>query len=148
MSKQTPKTKKIEMEKLEHLTQQLTRVLADYDNLIKRTASEKEELIKYASLRLVTKLLPVTDMLEEAQKHLGDSGLAIALNELLAVFRDEGIVKISVAKGEQFDENRHEAIETVEGKKPDTGTIAEVALDGWEYLDGTVIRHAKVKVVK
>jgi len=130
--------------KIEELKNQLARALADYDNLRKRTENEKEEFVKIASLRLVIRLLPILDMLEEAQKHLRDSGIAITAKEFNDVLSQEGIEKIAAGPGLKFDENVHEALESVEGGKD--GEIAEVVLPGWKYKDGPVIRVAKVKV--
>jgi len=46
----------------------LMRCRADLDNVLKRSTREKEENIKYASEKLVCKLLPVLDSLEQAAK--------------------------------------------------------------------------------
>jgi len=133
----------------EILKSQLARALADYDNLQKRVAKEREEIVKLSNLELLVRLLSVVDMLEKAQENLQDSGLAIVLNELLLIFKEEGVEKIGVEIGNQFDENKHEVIETVGlSKGARAGTIAAVVLRGWQYSDGTIIRHTKVKVFK
>ena len=131
-------------EEAELLKSQLVRTLADYDNLVKRVEREREELGKYASLTVVSKLLPVLDNLERAQMHLQDSGLAIAIGELINVLKDEGLSVIEPQPGDDFDEQEMEVTETVPGGKP--GTIAEQVLPGWKYVDGKVVRVAKVKV--
>jgi molecular chaperone GrpE (heat shock protein) len=44
-----------------------------------------------------------------------------------------------------------EAIEVVDGQSNNKVTeakVAEVVLPGWKFEDGTVVRHAKVKVSK
>jgi molecular chaperone GrpE len=132
-----------------NLKNQLARALADYENLKKRTDQERLEFIKFSSSKIIAKLLPILDMLNEAQKHLGDSGLAITIGEFEKLLTDEGVTKISVAKGDVFDENIHEAVEVLTGKmQSDNGKIAEVILPGWQCDDGQVVRHAKVKVYK
>ena len=45
----------------------LMRCRADLDNVMKRSAREKEDNVKYASEKLVCKLLPVLDSLEQRQ---------------------------------------------------------------------------------
>ena len=39
---------------------------ADLDNVMKRSAREKEDNVKYASEKLISKLLPVLDSLDQA----------------------------------------------------------------------------------
>lgn len=53
--------------------QRLLRVQADYDNFRRRTQKEKEELAQYASMKLVTELLPVIDNFERAISAAKDS---------------------------------------------------------------------------
>lgn len=128
----------------DYLKNQLARVLADYDNLRKRTESEKSDYKKFANLTLILKLLPVLDMLYEAQDHLKDAGIAITIVEFEKVLKEDGVQKIEVKKGNKFDEHLHEAVEvTAKGKK---GEIVDQLMVGWKYLNGPVIRHAKVKV--
>lgn len=140
--------KKVDQEKIEDLENKLARALADYDNLRKRVEREREEFGKLANLRLVVRLLPVYDMLEGAQKHLNDSGLAITVEEFIKVLKDEGVKKIEVKVGDKFDEEIHEAVEIDEGKSKKQGKITEVILSGWRFIEGPVIRPVKVKVGK
>lgn len=141
--------KKDSEKKIEELKNQLARALADYDNLKKRIERERQELSQIASLGLIVRLLPLLDNLEQAQKHLQDAGLAISLNEFSKVLKEEGVEKIKAGHGVKFDENLHEAVESIEASGPEggkKGEIAEVVLPGWRYTDGPVIRVAKVKV--
>jgi len=101
-------------DKAEELKEQLARALADYDNLRKRIEREKEDLGKLANIKLVIRLLPVFDMLEGAQRHLSDSGLAITIEEFMKVLKEEGIEKIESAPGDKFDEEVHEVVEVVD----------------------------------
>ena len=133
-------------EEAELLKSQLLRTLADYDNLVKRVEREREVLGKIASIGVIAKLLPVLDNLESAQKHLQDQGLAIAIGEFINVLKDEGFSVINPEIGNEFDENTMEAIEVVAGERDNI--ISEVVLTGWKFSDGTVVRHAKVKVSK
>lgn len=131
-------------EEIVNLKSQLVRALADYDNLRKRTQSDMDQLRRTASLKIVLSLLPTLDILESAQKHLQDQGLAIGIGEFKNVLKEEGIEEInSLGK---FDEEVHEAVETVTGGK--SGEISEIVMPGYKFKDGLVIRHAKVKVYK
>jgi molecular chaperone GrpE len=50
----------------EETQQRFVRAQADFDNFRRRTQKEKEELAKYASMKLVTELVPVMDNFERA----------------------------------------------------------------------------------
>ena len=80
----------------------LMRCRADLDNVLKRSVREKEENIKYASEKLVCKLLPVLDSLEQAAKH--DQGSNVLYMQLLASLASEGLAPIE-AKGMKFDQD-------------------------------------------
>ena len=142
----TLKTEKKVNEEAELLKAQLLRTLADYDNLVKRVEKEREVLGKVASIGVIAKLLPVLDNLENAQEHIGDSGLAICIGEFKKVFNEEGLTEIDPKIGDEFDEHLMEAIEVTAGERDNL--ISEVVLKGWKFNDGQVVRHAKVKVSK
>jgi molecular chaperone GrpE (heat shock protein) len=131
---------------LEVVKAMLARALADYDNLSKRVDRERTDLCRIASVGVIVKLLPVLDGLEIAQEHLKDQGLAISVGEFKKVLNEEGLSEIKPKVGELFDEQTMEAIEVVSGASDNT--IAELVLTGWKFDDGTVVRHAKVKVSK
>ena len=137
------KTNKKELEKVKN---QLIRALADYDNLRKRIEREKEGFEKIASVKFAVKMLTVFDMIEEAQRHLKDSGIALTLEEFKKILEEEGIEKIKIGQGDKFDEEICEAVEVVKNGKD--GKIVEVVLTGWKFSDGPVIRPIKVKVSK
>jgi molecular chaperone GrpE len=139
-------------QELESLKAMLARALADYDNLSKRVDRERSDFGKIVSVGVIVKLLPVLDNLERAQEHLKDSGLAIALGEFKKVLSEEGLTEIKPEIGSVFDEQTMEAIEVVPGESNNNGVarakVAEVVLIGWKFNNGTVVRHAKVKVSK
>jgi molecular chaperone GrpE len=132
------------VDEIENLKGQLVRALADYDNLRKRTEAEKEFWLKFASERVLTRLIPALDNFESALYHLNDPGLAIAIGEFKKVFEEEGLEEIKPGKDESFDTNLYEAVDTVNGGEE--GKIAELILSGWKFKEGQVLRHAKVRV--
>lgn len=137
--------KKISDKEANLLKNQLARALADYDNLVKRVERERETFEKIASLKLVLKLLPVLDTLRHAQVHLKDSGLDITIKEFEEALVLEGIEEIKAKKGEKFDSELHEVVDTVIDSKNE-GKIAEGLESGWKFTNGPVIRYAKVRV--
>jgi molecular chaperone GrpE len=137
--------KKISDKEANLLKSQLARALADYDNLRKRVERERETFEKIASLKLVLKLLPVLDTLRKAQTHLKDSGLDITIKEFEEALALEGIEEIKAKKGEAYNSELHEVIDTVIDSKNE-GKIAEMEESGWKFINGPVIRYAKVRV--
>jgi len=128
------------------LKSQLVRALADYDNLQKRTEKERDLFRTFAKVEVIDRILPVLDMLEEAQEHLKDKGLAIALNSFQNVLKTEGLQRINSDAGEMFDEDLHDAVDIVE-KKGKNGEIVEEILPGYK-MDDVLIRPAKVRVIR
>ncbi len=128
----------------QELEQRLKRALADYHNLEKRVDEERKLLSKLSASLLIEKMLPVLDNLQQAQAHLKDEGLEIVIKQFTDILTSEGLEEIA-AEGAQFDPHLHEAVETQEGENENT--VAKVLTKGYK-IDGTVIRPAKVVVIK
>ncbi|OGY09920.1 MAG: nucleotide exchange factor GrpE [Candidatus Blackburnbacteria bacterium RIFCSPHIGHO2_01_FULL_43_15b] len=124
----------------------LARVLADYQNLVKRVDRERVEIYTRASKNIIEELVPVVDLLRRAQSHLQDTGLEMALEQFRQVLERHGIEDVEAKEGMTFDASIHEAVETVEGGR--AGTVAQVAQAGYKWKDGMVLRPAKVTVYK
>jgi len=119
----------------------LTRSLADYDNLLKRTSSQREQIKNLAAASLVDKLLGVLDDFDRAQAHLNDQGLKIAIDQFTSVLFSEGVKEILAYK-KPFDPQAMDCVDVKKGKK---NQVLEVRQKGYT-LNGTVIRPAGVIV--
>lgn len=119
------------------------RALADYQNLEKRTQTEKQEIRKFAAEVVISRMLPAMDSLLKAREHLKDTGLDLAVREFESVFADMGVAKIDVV-GKAFNPHEMECIEVTDG--PDGEVVTEL-LPGYKLHD-KVIRVAQVKVGK
>lgn len=120
------------------------RALADYQNLEKRTISERSEKIKYAAVNFITKLLSAVDTLEVAEKSVNDKGLTIGMNQLRDIITSEGVKKIDVV-GKKFDPFTMECTEIVESDQDEV--VTEEVRAGY-MMDDKLIRAARVKVAK
>ncbi|MFC4305559.1 nucleotide exchange factor GrpE [Cohnella boryungensis] len=128
------------------------RAQADFDNFRRRTQKEKEELAQYASMKLITQLLPVLDNFERAlltggEAAEGDSfakGVDMIYRQLTQVLDAEGLKRMEVV-GQQFDPELHQAIMRVESDEHEEGTVIEAVQSGYVLKD-KVIRPAMVKV--
>jgi molecular chaperone GrpE len=123
---------------------QLKRCRAELDNALKIAAREREEHIRHASERIVSKLLCVLDSLEQASKH--DEGAKILYQQLFDVLKGEGLVPIE-SKGLKFDPYRHEALMQMNVAGLEDGVVCEEIQKGY-LLGSRVIRFSKVAVAK
>ena len=141
-NKDKEKIKKME-ERIEELENNWKRALADYKNLEKRTAEERESFINYANESLIRTLLPVLDNMELMVKHFEDEGLRMILQDLKKTLMNENVTEVE-ALGNEFNAVCMDAIETVEG---DEGIVIEVITKGY-LLKNKLLRPARVKVGK
>lgn len=123
---------------------QLFRCRAEMDNIQKRAAREKEDQVKYASEKLICKILPVLDSLEQASKH--DEGTKVLYQQLLDILKGEGLVSIDAA-GQKFDPYKHEALYQLKSEELEEDTVAEEIQKGY-VLNCRIIRFSKVAVAK
>jgi len=129
------------MKKIDELTNNWKRALADYQNLQRRVETEKIEFALYANRSLILKLLLTLDYFEKVQSYLKDDGLGLAIKEFKNVLTEEGLKEVE-AQGKNFNPEEMEAVETVNGKEE---KVIEVLSKGYRLKD-KLIRPAKVKV--
>ncbi len=131
------------------LKDQLARALADYDNLRKRTDEEKQMWVMFASTKIVNRLLPIYDAINEAQKHLNDQGLAIVTGEFRSLLKEEGLEEINPKMGEDYNNDLMEVVDTIDTENENMdGKVESTVLSGWRFRNEKVVRHAKVKVFR
>ena len=127
---------------------------AELENLRKTSERDKENYIKYAVERLITKILPVIDdfeiMLNAPHNTNIDpkilEGMKMVYNKLCKALESEGLTTIE-AVGEKFDPYKHEAVMQVIDNSCEDNTVVEVLQKGY-ILNLKVIRASKVKVSK
>ena len=139
------------LEQVEKDKQDYLMLMADFDNYRKRMMREKADLLKNASERVLTGLLPVLDDFErglaacsanEADEAIY-KGMELIYNKFVKCLESNG-VKAMDTNGADFNADFHEAIATVPA--PDQkGKIIDTTLKGYTIND-KVLRHAKVVV--
>lgn len=128
----------------------MARMQADFDNFRKRTAREREDLLKYANEQLILSLLSVVDNFERALSTKNDdpekllAGVEMISRQLTEILEREGLCPIP-AVGEQFNPEVHEAVMKEENSQYPENTIIEELRRGFTCR-GKVIRAAMVKV--
>lgn len=140
------KTREVEVQQDRYL-----RTVAEFDNVRKRSAREREEYTRYANESLLRDILPVLDNLDRAMQAARSepttsltTGVELIQRELLRVLEKYGVTPFS-SVGQPFDPERHEAIARVQrADLPDMSVAAETAR-GY-LLHGRVLRPAMVTV--
>ncbi|WP_168119319.1 nucleotide exchange factor GrpE [Paenibacillus sp. HB172176] len=140
------------MKQAEESQQRYLRAQADFDNFRRRTVKEKEELGQYASMKLISQLLPVVDNFERAITASAankdyDSlakGVDMIFRQVVQTLEQEGLKAMEVV-GEPFNPEFHQAIMQVESEEHEEGIIVEEVQKGY-ILKEKVLRPAMVKV--
>ena len=150
-----------EIERLESeksdLTDRLLRVVADMDNLRRRTERELADARKYAVQKFAADMLVVGDNLKRALQAIPSErkqedeafaalveGVEMTQREMDRLLERNGISQIA-AEGERFDPNRHQAMFEVPDSSVAAGTVVQVVQDGFVIGD-RVLRAAMVGV--
>ena len=138
-------------EKIQELEKEKQYSTAEIVNLRQRYARERNTLVKFSSMNLASKILPVLDNLEkaisiennESEKFI--EGVNMTLKSLRSTLENEGVQKIE-ARDKLYDPSFMEAIAVIptpEGKEP--GSVVEIVEEGYMFHD-RVLRPVKVIV--
>lgn len=139
------------------------RARADLLNYKKEEMERMGELLEYAKIELVLKLLPVLDNFEIAARQNPEqdldgqeknkqviNGFLQIKNQIEDFLKNQGLEEIK-SVGEKFDPNFHEVVEEVGEVRPlqakESGVIIEEIQKGYT-INGRLLRPAKVKVAK
>ena len=135
---------------LASVTDQFTRLTAEYDNYRKRTAKEKETIYQDAKLDTVKAFLAVYDNLERAVATDADpdsphrKGLELIFSQFKEILKKLGVEEME-ALGQPFDPRRHNAVMHIESEDLGENVVSQVFQAGFT-LDGKVVRFAIIQV--
>lgn len=147
---------KILNEKISKLTSELddikdrhTRLIAEFDNLKKRSAKERENLYNSIICDIVTPLLPVVDNLEHAvaQSTTDEEykkGIELVLKQFKDILASQNVKEIE-AVGKPFDPSIHEAVSSIQDENLGEKIVASEYRKGY-MIGNKVIRHSMVVV--
>lgn len=151
MDKRPSKNKKVDknLDRIKELETRLLemeenwkRALADYKNLEKRSAQEKIVLVDFANIVLIENMLPILDNFVMLENHTEDVGIKMSIKEFVNVLENSGLKEIKVTKGDEFDPNLMDAVDSGQGQK---NKIVEIVRAGYSFRD-KLIRPVSVKV--
>ena len=127
------------------------RAMADFDNFRKRTARDREDLVKFAASDVLKDVLPTVDNLARALDEAKDKaedpfvkGVKLVYDGLLKTLADHGATPLD-AIGEPFDANFHEALAQLPSEDVEEGHVMSEVKRGW-MLHGKLLRAAQVVV--
>ena len=128
------------------------RLYAEFDNFRKRTMRERGDLIRNASMDVLEKLLPVLDDFDRASANPSDDvevtreGQNLIHTKLRQLLEAQGLAKMEVNQGDDFDVDVHEAITNIPAPTPElAGKVVDVVEPGYK-LNDKIMRYAKVVV--
>lgn len=131
------------------------RALAEMENMRKRMAKEKQEMIRFGVENAIAEFLPVIDQLENALRFADAGsnevknwamGFQMILSQFREVLHNHGITTYH-SEGNLFDPTYHEAVEVENTDRVPEGVILQEFTKGYKSLT-RVIRPARVKVAK
>ena len=139
-------------EKIEELTDRVTRQMAEFDNFRKRTEKEKSAMYEIGAKSVIEKLLPIVDNFERgfltvAEEDKEDSfvkGMEMVYKQILTTFETIGVKPIE-AVGQEFNPDLHNAVMHVDDETVGENIIVEEFQKGYTYHD-SVVRYSMVKV--
>ena len=140
---------------IETLTHDKLKLLADIENISKRHANERVDLIKYSPANLLNDLLPTLDLFEQAlnAKQASDEvknwliGFEMILKNFKTTLENNGVKEVQAKSGDTFDAKLHFAIEEVESTEVKPGLIVNIKTKGYKLHD-RLLRPTMVTVAK
>ena len=130
------------------------RAHAEFENAKRRMEKDKVDFLKYANESFVVDLLPIIDSLDMSERHIKEAkdfkavqeGVDMIHVQIQKFLKDIGVERVKTV-GEKFDPNLQEAVETIDDKDKEEGTITEELKPGYKF-NGRLLRPASVRIVK
>ncbi len=154
-----PVAEESELEKvraeLEEYKDKFLRNVAEIENMKRRNAKERMELIQTAGKEVIIDLLEILDDCDRAQQQLENTegndavkeGVMLVFSKLRHTLQARG-VKVMETLNREFNPDLHEAITEIPAPSEEMkGKVVDEVMKGY-YLNDKIIRHAKVVVGK
>ena len=145
-------------EEINQLRDEKLRVLAEMENLRKRTDKERLDSLRYGSINLARDILSPDDNLTRALDAIPDEeknsetvnnlidGLKMVQREFATILEKHGVKKIK-ALSMKFDHNFHQAMVEIENDEVEEGTVIQEMQSGYTMHD-RLLRPSMVGVSK
>jgi len=148
---------KLEQE-LQSLTDEKLRLLAEMENIRKRSEKDKVDSIRYGSMNLAREILSINDNLsraldsakseEKKSKSINSliDGLNMVQKEFMNILKKHGIERIESME-KKFDHNFHQAVLEIETSDYEEGFVVQEIQSGYIMYE-RLLRPAMVGVSK
>ena len=145
-------------DEIEQLRDEKLRLLADMENLRKRSDKDRVDSIKYGSINFARDILSTSDNLSRALDAIPKdtkktdtitnliNGLRMIQREFTLILEKHGIKKID-ALNERFDHNLHQAMMEIESEEAEEGIVIQEIQSGYIMHD-RLLRPSMVGVAK
>ena len=145
-------------DEIEQLKDEKLRLLADMENLRKRSDRDRVDSIRYGSINFARDILSTSDNLSRALNAIPKdarktetminliNGLGMVQKEFTSILEKQGIKKI-VALNQRFDHNLHQAMMEIESEKVEEGLVIQEIQSGYTMHD-RLLRPSMVSVAK
>lgn len=136
----------------EQATDKYQRLMAEFENMRKRTEKESMRMYDIGAKEVLEKLLPIIDNFERAQMSLTDEqkedpfvqGVDKIYRQLLDYLTAVKVTPME-AEGKEFDPELHNAVMHIEDDTYNDNVVLEELQKGYMYKE-EVLRHSMVKV--
>jgi molecular chaperone GrpE len=148
-----PQESQSDADRLAELHDRFLRQAAELENFKKRTEREADRRVRRERENVILEWLPVVDSLERAIGFCSEADAAVAegirkvLEQAESVLKARGIGRMQ-SDGALFDSSLHEALTTIPSPAHENGAVLHTERAGYLREDGTVLRPARVVVVK
>ncbi len=145
-------------DEIERLRDEKLRLLADMENLRKRSDKERADSIRYGSIKFARDILSPNDNLSRALEAIPKNtqktetitnlinGLQMVQKEFTSILERHGIKKIE-ALNQRFDHNFHQAMMEIESEEVEEGFVIQEIQSGYTMHD-RLLRPSMVGVAK
>lgn len=140
-------------QQIAELNDKYLRLYAEFDNYRRRTQRERADLIQSAASDLMTALLPTLDDFDRAVAAFDQStevnalkeGVQLIQQKFKKVLNQKGLEEMK-SIGEIFNTDFHEAVANIPAEKEDDKQKVLDEVEKGYFLNGKVIRFARVVV--
>lgn len=138
--------------KVQASEEQYLRLYADFENLRKRSYRDRDIASQTATEKILKNILSIVDDFERAISSTEDNerntelfvGVGLIYKKLTTFLENSSVKLMQVSITDRFDPNLHEAITSIPSDDVSKkGTIVEILERGY-YLNGNVLKFAKV----
>ena len=134
------------------------RCQADFENYKKQQEKSKKDLIRYSIENIVTQILPVIDNFQASIEHIPRGredcvwvqGIRHIQKQLEKVLADNGVERIKIKTGDEFNPEIHEAVKgdsdtQIHSNDSNELKIKKIILRGYK-MGNRIIRPARVVI--